>query len=207
VSWITSIEDAYALLYIITNVEQLNNSSKKPGIFVGAAIERSQILKRVLLVGTALGLLMLAGTLALLFTQKKAAPKPVSQEKISEAVQATVANPDYAAVEAELQNQLRIATDPKKKADIYVRLASLSMQQKQYALAADQLIEAGHADTSRADVLAVAIGDAYLEIGDEQKALPFYKKALAFYESRPEQYSGKRSYIDSTKAKIAEIEK
>jgi tetratricopeptide (TPR) repeat protein len=162
--------------------------------------------KRLLLALGAVALLVLAAVLFWLFSHQTAAPRPLAKEKLDQAVQGIDMNADFEAAERELTRQLDTAADPKKKADIYVRLASVSLQRKQYAKAAEYQIEAGRADASRKDQLAGSIGDTYMQLGDKKKALPYYRQALDYYESRPDGYSGKQYLIARTRSKIQELE-
>lgn len=182
------------------------HTAHKTGIFLGSDTEAPRRGRQVVLIAAALGLLLVAGLLVLFIMHDTPAPKPLTQEKIDQAVQGTVANPNYEAAEKALRQQLAATKDGKKKADIYVRLASIAMQRKQYAKAAEYQIEAGHADTARADSLAAGIADAYMLQGDKQRALPFYRKALEYYTSRPDTFSGKQYYIARTTSKIEGIE-
>lgn len=190
-------------------MEEHKYSSKKPKVVVGDVTEVPRLSKRTYTISIVAGVFAVTGVacLVLFLSTRERTPNPISDTKIAQAVHGTVENPDYIAVETELKKRLESEKNPKKKADIYIRLASISMQQKHYSKAADQLIAAGRSDTSRADSLAGSVADAYAMAGNKQDALPYYKKSLEYYSSQPDTLSGRQYYLQTITKKIEEIEK
>jgi tetratricopeptide (TPR) repeat protein len=166
--------------------------------------------KVILLAALSLMVLIGAGTayyFASTHTTNSADVKKITQKRVDQAVGKTIENPDYAAAGTELNKQLQETNDKKKQADIYVGLASIALQQGKYQEVIDNELLAAKADPSRADALALTIGDAYAQLGKKAEALKYYQQALAYYNAKPENFIGRKYYITSTQTKITEIQK
>jgi tetratricopeptide (TPR) repeat protein len=130
-----------------------------------------------------------------------------TQKTIDSAVTKSVQNPDYAAAKAALNDQLKTTTDNKKRATLYVSLASIALQQGKSQDVVDNELRAIQADPSLEGAQSRTIADAYEKLGNKSEALKYYQKSLDYYKSQPDTFSGRDYFISSIQSKITELSK
>lgn len=200
------MQPAFAILRVtMSNI-------KMPGVLTGSDGQQGRLARAVRRKSVRVGVLVLAVLLVCgagwyAWYQRDHEVTAASPKEVTEAVDRTVLNPNYAGTEVALDNKLQQTDDPKVRAQIYLQKASIDLQQGKYqAVIADQT-EAAKLDPSLDGVLARTTADAYLQVGDKASALKYYKKARQYYDSKPDSFSGKTYYENYVKSKIAGLEK